>query len=105
MKNLTNLEEFYTEIESDQISLVYFYTNWCPDCLRSKMYMPKLEKEYSNIRFYNINRDKMLDLSSYLGIYGIPSFLLFKNGDEIGRFVSKLGKSYIEVKEFIDSNI
>lgn len=105
MKKINTLEEFYEIAESDQTSVFYFYTTWCPDCFRSKLYMPKLVSEYSDLNFYAVNRDGLLDLSSYLRIFGIPSFLIFKEGVEVGRFVSKQGKSYVEVKEFIDSSI
>jgi thiol-disulfide isomerase/thioredoxin len=105
MNKINNLAEFYEVVEKDELSLIYFYTTWCPDCFATKLYMPRLIKDYSNIKFYAVNRDELIDLSSHLGIYGIPSFLIYKNGEELGRFVSKLRKSYIEVKEFIDNSI
>lgn len=47
----------------------------------------------------------MLDLAKHLEIYGIPSFLVFKDHDEVGRLVNKLRKSYKEVKTFIENVI
>lgn len=105
MNKLETIEQFYEAVEKDELTIIYFYTVWCPDCFASKLYLPRLQKEYSNITFYKVNRDGLLNLSSHLGIYGIPSFLIYKNGDEIARFVSKQGKSYLEVKEFIDNSI
>ena len=67
-----------------------------------KPVLPKLEKEYPNLTFYSFDRDKDIQLARHLEIYGIPSFLIFNNGDEIGRYVDKKRKSYIEVKTFID---
>lgn len=104
MNKINNLAEFYEMADSEQTTVFYFYTNWCPDCFRSKLYLSKLEEEYKDIKFYRVNRDKLLDLSSYLRIFGIPSFLMFKDGEEVGRFVSKQAKSYLEVKDFIDSS-
>lgn len=105
MKKIKTIEEFYSIIESDQTSFVYFYTNWCPDCFFANLYFPRLIDQYKKMKFYKIDRDGLIDLSSHLGIYGIPSFLIFRNGEEIGRFVDKNRKSMKEAKSFIDKTI
>ena len=102
MIKLANTEEFYKAVEEDKTCIVYFYTKWCPDCFIIKQALPRLEKEYPGITFYSFDRDKDINLAKHLEIYGIPSFLIFQNGDEIGRYVDKRRKSYIEVKTFID---
>lgn len=102
MKTISSIEEFYKIIEEDEFSLVYFYTNWCPDCFATKMYLPRLEGEYPTIRFYNIDRDQLIELAKHYNIFGIPSFLFFKNNELIGEFVSGTKKSYVEVKKFVD---
>lgn len=105
MKTISNTKEFYSIAESNEISVVYFYANWCPDCFQVKPFLPRLESDYPNITFYQMNRDDDIDLARHLEIYGIPSFLVFKNGEELGRYVDKFRKSYIQVKEFIDDTI
>ena len=45
----------------------------------------------------------MLDLCIELKILGIPSFVAYDKGEELGRFVSKLRKTEEEVQSFIDS--
>ena len=50
-----------------------------------------------------INRDDMLDLCIELKILGIPSFIAYDKGQELGRLVSKLRKTEEEVQSFIDS--
>lgn len=54
-------------------------------------------------QFYYVNRDDMLDLCIELNILGIPSFIAYDNGQELGRLVSKLRKTEEEVQSFIDS--
>lgn len=102
MKKLTSVKEFYEVVEENKLIIVYFYTKWCPDCFVIRPVLPRLEKEYQNIIFYSMDRDKDIQLSRHLEIYGIPSFLIFDKGEEIGRYVDKRRKSYIEVKTFID---
>jgi hypothetical protein len=38
-----------------------------------------------------------------LSVFGIPSFVAFKNGQEAGRFVSKDRKTQEEIEEFLTS--
>ena len=102
MKKLHNTKEFYEAVEDGKLCIVYFYTKWCPDCFMMKPALPRLEKEYPDITFYKFDRDKDIQLARHLEIYGIPSFLVFHKGDEIGRYVDKLRKSYLQVKTFID---
>jgi thiol-disulfide isomerase/thioredoxin len=102
MIKLKSTEEFYNVVESNKLCIVYFYTKWCPDCFMMKPALPRLEKDYPEITFYSFNRDSDIHLAKHLEIYGIPSFLIFNNGDEIGRYVDKKRKSYIEVKTFIE---
>ena len=105
MKSIISMEEFYKVIEDEKPSFIYFYTNWCPDCFAIKPHLPRLENEFTNIEFYQMDRDLELELAMHLNIYGIPSFLMFSQGEEIGRFVSKFSKSYLEVRSFIEESI
>lgn len=105
MKEITNLKQFYDIAEKGPKAIVYFYTKWCPDCFATKPHLPRLEKEYPMIEFYSMDRDVDIDLARHLEIFGIPSFLFFENGEEIGRYVDKKRKSYDEIKTFIDRTI
>jgi thiol-disulfide isomerase/thioredoxin len=105
MKVLNNTKEFYEAVEQEKKVLVYFYTKWCPDCFVINPHIPRLEKEYPDIEFYKMDRDIDIALARHLNIFGIPSFLIFESGDELGSLVNKKRKSYNEVKEFIDTTI
>ena len=105
MKKLTNLEEFYNVVETKEKVVVYWYTNWCPDCFVIKPYIPRLEADFPHHHFVSCDRDQFIELAKHFGIYGIPSFLVFENSEEKGRLVNKLRKSYQEVKTFIESTL
>lgn len=105
LKKLKNLKEVYTAIETEEKVILYFHTIFCPDCIVLKPHLRRLEIDFPNYSFYSLNRDKHIELAKHLEIYGIPSFLIFENGDEKGRLVNKLRKSYIEVKTFIENTI
>ncbi|AIO17966.1 Thioredoxin-like protein YtpP [Candidatus Izimaplasma bacterium HR1] len=105
LKKLKNLKEFYDVVETEEKVVIYFSTTFCPDCVILNPYLRVLEKDFRDYNFYGCNRDRFIDLAKHLEIYGVPSFLVFEKGEETGRLVNKLRKSYIEVKTFIDSTI
>ena len=105
LKKLKDLKQFYDVVESNEKVVIYWYTFWCPDCFAMKRHLGKLENDFPEFTFYIVNRDKFIDLAKHLEIYGIPSFLVFDDGDEIGRLVNKLKKSYDEIKSFILNTI
>ena len=94
-------EEFQKAIQNKCI--VVFSTNWCPDCIFMKTYLEHLVESNKEYQFYYVDRDDMLDLCIDLEILGIPSFIAYDNGKELGRLVSKLRKTEEEVQSFIDS--
>jgi thiol-disulfide isomerase/thioredoxin len=106
MKELTTTQAFYEAIKNDQYLMVYFYTSTCPDCFSVKPFLPRLESDYEGVMdLAAFNRNVSMDVYRELDIFGIPSFIIFKNGVEVGRLISRVKKSYLEVKAFIESTI
>ena len=95
------LEEYEKAIQTK--SIILFTASWCPDCMFIKPFIGNVVKKYPNFTFYSINRDYFIDLCQDLDILGIPSFVSYENGQETGRFVSKLRKTQEEIETFIQS--
>lgn len=101
MKVLKNVEEFY-ELQKDSKTTVFvFSADWCPDCVFIKPFLPELIKKYEDYQFIYVDRDQYIDLCIDHDILGIPSFVAFKENEEIGRFVSKLRKTKEEIDKFL----
>lgn len=81
--------------------VLFFTADWCPDCQEIKPAMPDIEQDFSDAHFYLVDRDENIDLAADLNIFGIPSFVVFQDGQEIGRFVSKERKSKQQVEDFL----
>jgi thioredoxin-like negative regulator of GroEL len=65
--------------------------------------MPIVVEAYKEkIDMIAVNRDHFPELLEKLDVYGIPSFIVFQEGKELNRFVSKLGKSQEEVEQFLN---
>lgn len=102
MIEVTNLSDWKEQIHKEEITVAKFYTTWCPDCHRIDPFMPEVEEKFKNqITFLAVDRDKLPELGEELNIFGIPSFVAFKKGEELIRFVSKLGKSREEIEQFL----
>lgn len=101
MENLQTLEQF--EQLTQQQTIFVFSAGWCPDCTFIDPFMPEVEQKYADFTFIKVNRDNFVELCQQLDIFGIPSFIGYKNGVEAGRFVSKDRKTQQQIEDFIKS--
>lgn len=81
--------------------VLFFTADWCPDCNFIKPAMPEIEADFADWTFLKVDRDENIDLAAELGIMGIPSFVAYDNGQEVGRFVNKDRKTKQQVEDFL----
>lgn len=101
MKNLESVEQF-NELKQSASVVFLFTADWCPDCHFIDPFMPEIEQTFNNLTFISVNRDQFIDICAENEIYGIPSFLAYRDGVEVGRFVSKERKTKLEIEEFLN---
>jgi thiol-disulfide isomerase/thioredoxin len=101
MKELQSEDQLQDYIDGQAILL--FSADWCPDCRVIEPVLPEIEQKYSEFTFVHINRDRFLEICQQYDVFGIPSFVAFKENKEIGRFVSRDRKTKDEIEEFIES--
>lgn len=102
MQVLSTIEEF-KPLTTKGKTIFFFTADWCGDCSFIKPVMPEIVDNHPEIQFVEVDRDKFIDLCGDLAIFGIPSFVAFENGEEVGRFVSKDRKTKEEIEEFIST--
>jgi len=98
---MKSIEQFKEVIKKD-VTIAVFSADWCPDCVVIKPILPEIEEEYSNYQFVYVDRDELIELCQELDIFGIPSFLAFKDGEEIGRYVNKERKTKEQIVAFLE---
>ena len=104
MKRLPQLkEDQLIETIGNGKVVLFFTADWCPDCRFIKPEMPEIEQDFSDYTFYEVDRDENIDLAAELNVFGIPSFIVYDNGKEIGRFVNKDRKTKQQVEDFLNN--
>jgi thiol-disulfide isomerase/thioredoxin len=93
--------EFDKAIESGRV-VVEVYANWCPDCRRIEGHlMPWAERFADRFAIYRVNRDDVPAVADRYEVMGIPSFLVFQDGELQARLLSRDAKSAKQVEDFL----
>ncbi len=103
MQRIETEADFRAAIAGGKPTVAVFKASWCKDCHFIEPFMPDVEESYrKELNFVHVDRDELPDLCAELNILGIPSFIVFKEGRELIRFVSKLRKTREEIEQFLD---
>lgn len=105
MRTISQYAEFEEIINQDEQIIVKFFADWCPDCSRMDNWIDPIVDEYHDITWYKINRDQVPEAASEFDVMGIPSLLIFKNGEKLAHLHSANAKTPEQVKEFLKENI
>jgi thioredoxin-like negative regulator of GroEL len=106
MQKISTEDKFNEQILNDKTTVAVFKADWCKDCHYIEPFMPDLESHYAEqLTFVHIDRDELPDLCSHYNILGIPSFIVFRKGQELTRFVSKLRKTREEIEQFLNRSL
>ena len=100
-----NGDSFQTEvIESTIPVLVDYWAEWCGPCKMISPILDELVKEYEGkLKITKLNIDENQEIPSKYGVRGIPTLMIFKDGNPEATKVGALSKS--QLTAFIDSTI
>ncbi|MDO9050825.1 MAG: thioredoxin TrxA [Methylotenera sp.] len=106
-EHITHLSDasFEQDVLQSQLPvLVDYWAEWCGPCKMIAPILDEISKEYAGrLKVGKLNIDDNQQTPPKYGIRGIPTLMLFKNGNVEATKVGALSKS--QLTAFIDSNI
>ena len=104
LKHVTDATFEADVINSSVPVLVDFWAAWCGPCKMIAPILDEISKEYAGrLKVGKLNIDDNQQTPPKYGIRGIPTLLLFKNGEVAATKVGALSKG--QLKEFLNANL
>ncbi|MFY7898872.1 MAG: thioredoxin [Chitinophagaceae bacterium] len=91
---------FQTEVlDSDKLSVIDFWAEWCGPCRAIGPVIEELSKEYEGkVNIGKVNVDVNPNLSVNYGITSIPAILFVKGGKIVDKQIGAVPKSVLDKK-------
>ncbi|AWB68156.1 thioredoxin [Saccharobesus litoralis] len=94
-------QDFEQEVTNHNgVVLVDFYADWCGPCKMIAPVLEQLSKSRDNVKIVKVDADEAPELMAEQGIRGIPTLLLFNQGEKVG---TKVGAAPLaQLEAFVD---
>ena len=91
-------------LKAEGAVLVDYWAEWCGPCKMIAPVLDEIAKDYSGkLKICKLNIDENAETAPKYGVRGIPTLMLFKDGNVEATKVGALSKS--QLAAFLDSNI
>ena len=85
-------------LESGTPVLVDFTAAWCPPCRVMKPVLAELAAEREDVKIVQLDVDADQRTAAEYGVLSMPTFILFKDGQEVQRLVGARPKRRLEAE-------
>jgi thioredoxin 1 len=91
---------FQTEVlDSDKLTVIDFWAEWCGPCRAIGPVVEELAKEYDGkVKIGKVNVDHNPNVSMNYGITSIPAILFIKGGKVVDKQIGAVPKSVLDKK-------
>lgn len=90
--------------EDKGVVLVEFYASWCPHCQKMMPVVADVKALLAgSANVYQFDIDENNEFANELGVSSIPTFIIFKNGEEMWRSSGEMEGSVLasKVEQFL----
>ena len=96
-------ENFDNLIKENKICVIDFWASWCSPCLQVAPILEEISEEMKDVAIIKHNIDDEPNSPTRFGVRGIPTMLLFKDGELASTKVGATPKS--DIVSWIKENI
>ena len=103
INHLTKTEFDSKVINSDRVSLVDFFATWCGPCQMLTPVLEKISEERNDFDIYKVDIDEEMELAIKYGVEVVPTMIIFKGGNPVGRLEGFHDKSSLieEISKYL----
>ncbi len=101
MTRIQSEDVFNEAISNMQTTVVKFDTTWCPDCKRLNTFIGDVTAKHADKVWYEVDAEEFSDLAQKYDVRGIPTLLVFRNGEKLAHLHSAHAKTKQQVEGFL----
>ena len=106
-EHITHISDdaFEQEVLQSQLPvLVDYWAEWCGPCKMIAPILDEVSKEYAGrLKVAKLNIDENPDIPARYGVRGIPTMLLFKDGQPVAQKVGAAPRS--QIQQWLEGNL
>lgn len=82
-------------INSDKPVLVDFWAPWCAPCRMVGPVLEEIATENNDVKIVKVNVDENQQYAGKLGVFNIPTMIIYKGGEPVDKLVGAMPKQQI----------
>ncbi|MDF2725290.1 MAG: thioredoxin family protein [Paenibacillus sp.] len=102
LERIASTEQFQEVTGSDKLTVVKYVTSWCPDCKNLDRFIGGIVTEHADKQWFEMDAEQFQEIAEANEVRGIPSLLVYRNGQKIAHLHSKFAKTPDQIRAYLD---